>query len=44
MAQTIEWNVYTATEEEIAILWRLVQEALASSDLAQPEAEEAEVA
>jgi hypothetical protein len=45
MAEQIEWSVYTATEAEIATLWRLVQESFSLFGLAEPPTEErAEVA
>jgi hypothetical protein len=45
VAEQIEWNVYTATEAEVAALWRLVQESHSLLGQPEPQAEErAEVA
>lgn len=44
MAEQIEWDVYTASEAEVATLWRLVQESLTLLGLAESQAEKAEVA
>ena len=34
----IEWNIYTATDAEVTALWRLVQETLSSTHVAEPRA------
>jgi hypothetical protein len=40
VAEQIEWSVYTATEAEVATLWRLVQESLSLLSMPEPQAEE----
>lgn len=44
MSETIKWNLYTATEAEIQALWRLVEQALESSDVVEAVLPETQVA